>query len=72
MGSDGGAYHGGRVREDKPPPYFGPQETRIWAKERVKKDNHNLSKWPWSKPDWTHLEPNIANESRDMCILNTG
>ncbi|KAI0237061.1 Microphthalmia-associated transcription factor [Lamellibrachia satsuma] len=42
IGTEGGAYHGGRVREDKPPSYLGPNETRIWAKERVKKDNHNL------------------------------
>ena len=35
--------HGGRQRQDHPPPFLTEDEARLWAKERQKKDNHNQS-----------------------------
>ena len=39
------AYHGGRVR-DEAPLFMSNNEAQVWAKERVKKDNHNISERP--------------------------
>ncbi len=34
---------GGRKRESEPPAYCSPEEQKLWAKERQKKDSHNMS-----------------------------
>ena len=37
------ANHGGRQREETPL-FLTPDDAHVWAKERIKKDNHNQSK----------------------------
>ena len=37
-------YRGGRKKE-APPPVMTEDERRQWEKERLKKDNHNISEW---------------------------
>ncbi len=44
LGEEKKKQHGGRQRQDVPPPFLTDDEVRMWHKERIKKDNHNQSK----------------------------
>ena len=45
QGTKPSGYHGGRIREDIPPPFMNQDELQQWHKDRQKKDNHNLSEY---------------------------